>query len=98
MSNRRFTIFIEKSVCATVPREVVEELLANYEAIWAPWDSQAGTAGVEAKTLAFNLFCYPCELSIISSSKLLEEFPKLDVSDVIERIFPSKPESGTIAG
>ena len=48
--------------------------------------------------MAFNSFCYPCELSIISASILLEEFPKLDVSDVIERIFPSKPESGLLQG
>ena len=34
----------------TVPREVVEELLATYEAIWALGDSQAGTAGVEGES------------------------------------------------
>ena len=57
----------------TVPRNTVERLLATYEAVWALGDSQADTAGVEAKALAFSSLCYPCEQSIMSASNLLEK-------------------------
>ena len=80
----------------SVNARVLEELLSIYEALWALGDSQASTAGIEAKTLAFTSLCYPCEQSIISAGKLLEAFPRTPITDILHRIFPFSPSCGLL--
>ena len=89
---------LRRTYAPNVPRAKMELLVATFEAIWALGEDQAGTAGQEAQSLAFSSLSFPSEHALVSAAQLLQDFPSLDVTEVLHRIYPSHRSTGLLEG
>jgi von Willebrand factor A domain-containing protein 8 len=88
LSNPALLALVRDTIAPTAPIASIQRLLSFAESLRIIGANQASMAGVEKRAIAFHHLPYLTESGVLAAARLIELFPALALSNVIERVYP----------